>query len=191
MGLSVINKNKADLKKIKLNCQYASDSMQLFSVGNKVIIYGDNKNKYNNKSAHFKTQITAVNTETYKIKKLIFKDKVLHIAYPNGELLNVVTADGYLYKYDSKLKLISRRNVKMSELYKNIISNDTDFTAESAKLNRENLYTWRVKGKSSKDLIGYIEEYDKNNLNCIQKVEVRLDEKYNCAGDEFAFSVRK
>ena len=191
MGLSVINKNKADLKKIKLNCQYASDSMQLFSVGNKVIIYGDNKNKYNNKSAHFKTQITAVNTETYKIKKLIFKDKVLHIAYPNGELLNVVTADGYLYKYDSKLKLISRRNVKMSELYKNIISNDTDFTAESAKLNRENLYTWRVKGKSSKDLIGYIEEYDKNNLNCIQKVEVRLDEKYNCAGDEFAFSVRR
>lgn len=191
MGLSVINKNKADLKKIKLNCQYASDSMQLFSVGNKVITYGDNKNKYNNMSAHFKTQITAVDAVTYKIKKLILKDKEVHIVYPNGRVLNVVTSDGYLYKYDNKLRLVSSRSVKRSELYKSITGNDAAFTAENAKLNRKNLYIWRVKGKSNKELIGYIEEYDKNHLKCIQRVEVRLDEKYNCAGDECAFSVRK
>lgn len=187
MGLSVINKDKVDLKKIKLNGKYASNSMQLFSVGDKVITYGEDKD-YKNKKV-IKTQITAVDANTYKSKRIIFKDKEIHIAYPHGKSLNVVASDGCLYEYDDRFRLIGKRSVKKRELYKNITAED--FTNENAKIDGKKLYVWHEGDKSNKELIGYIEEYDKNNLKCIQRVEVRLDEKYNCVGDECAFSVRK
>ena len=94
-----------------------------------------------------------------------------------------------MYEYDDRFRLIGKRSVKKRELYKNITAED--FTNENAKIDGKKLYVWHEGDKSNKELIGYIEEYDKNNLKCIQRVEVRLDEKYNCVGDECAFSVRK
>ena len=91
--------------------------------------------------------------------------------------------------FRSNLRLISKIKIKKSELYKDINRNDISFMEHKTKETKNKIYTWSEAGKSDKELVGYIEEYDKRNLTRTQRIKVILSEKFNCLGDEFAFYV--
>ena len=60
MGLSVIDKGKGNLRKIKLNNKNAIFFMKLISLGDKVIVYGDDAVMNRDDKKTLNTSITAV-----------------------------------------------------------------------------------------------------------------------------------
>ena len=189
MGLSVIDKSKGNLRKIKLNNKNATSSMKLISLGDKVIAYGDDAVMNRDDKKPLNTSITAVDSKNYNLKSIDAKNMYILIAYKHDGLLCLVTESGELRKYDANLRLISKIKIKKSELYKDINRNDISFMEHKTKETKNKIYTWSGAGKSDKELVGYIEEYDKRNLTRTQRIKVILSEKFNCLGDEFAFYV--
>ena len=189
MGLSVIDKSKGNLRKIKLNNKNATSSMKLISLGDKVIAYGDDAVMNRDDKKTLNTSITAVDSKNYNLKSIDAKNMYILIAYKHDGLLCLVTESGELRKYDANLRLISKIKIKKSELYKDINRNDISFMEHKTKETKNKIYTWSEAGKSDKELVGYIEEYDKRNLTRTQRIKVILSEKFNCLGDEFAFYV--
>ncbi len=184
-GISIIDKARAlVLKRIYFNSSFTSSSSELLDFNDKIVTYGNNSlNNYQRGEKN--SAIAILDPNTYEINEYTFDKERIIYAYIHNDLIFVFTDHNILYKFNDKLELSEKENVLdqsllmdlINEKYiiRKIIYKDGIISA---------LYTNR---DFNNEDFGFIAEYDANNVNLINKIEIKLNNDKNWLGEVVDF----